>query len=121
MDADADGMRRIIAIVAVVLFNLPIVFGAWRLTQVTDLNQALREKDETTGEAGPVSYSRVTGMIGATVVASLFWMISNIAIWTAIVSPKDLTSILASVQNLFYVGAALFIPYAFNQLKTLVK
>lgn len=121
MDGDVDAIHLTAATVAIVLFNTPIVVTAWKLRKVNDLGDALREKDETTGAAGPVSYSRVTGMIGAVVVASLFWMMSNVTIWTSIMSPKDLAGILSSVSNLFYVGAALFVPYAFNQLKTLVK
>ena len=55
------------------------------------------------------------------VVASLFWVMSNISIAAAILSPKDLPDILSGVTKLFFVGAALFLPYAFNQLKSLVQ
>lgn len=121
MDGDLSEIHLIAAVAAVAAFNVPIAVTAWKLKDVAGFSDALREKGPTGEVEGPVSYSRVTGMIGAVVVASLFWMMSNVSIWTAIVSPKDLSGILSGVSNLFYVGAALFIPYAFNQLKTLVK
>lgn len=121
MEADVGNARTVVAVVAVVLFNLPILFAAWRLLGVANFSSALREKGPSGELDGPVSYSRVTGMIGAVVVASLFWMMSNVTIWTALTAPGDLAGILSSVSNLFYVGAALFVPYAFNQLKTLLQ
>ena len=106
---------------ALVAFNSPIVFTALRFRHVTGFSDALREKDPVTQQPGPVSYSRVTGMIGAAVVASLFWIMSNVAIGTAILDPKNLTDMLTGITKLFFVGTALFVPYAFNQIKTLLQ
>ncbi|HXA38829.1 MAG TPA: hypothetical protein VNW53_07515 [Phenylobacterium sp.] len=120
-DADFGGLRLIAAVVAVIAFNLPILLAALGLRRVTGFSGAVQEKTPAGVSTGDVSYSRVTGLIGAVVVASLFWILSNIVIATAILSPKDLTPILANVGTLFYVGAVLFLPYAFNQLKTLLQ
>jgi hypothetical protein len=118
---DSIVLREIAAAIAVVAFNVPIGVAALGFSRVTGFNNALREKDENGGSTGAISYSRVTGMIGAVVVASLFWVISNIVIATAIISPADVSNILSNIKAIFLVGAALFLPYAFNQLKTLVQ
>jgi hypothetical protein len=121
VEIDWEAFKFVMAILALAAFNTPIFIAAWRLRQVDGFSEALREKDPEGQGTGSVSYSRVTGMIGAVVVASLFWIMSNVAIGTAILNPDDLPDILASTSKLFFVGAALFVPYAFNQLKTLVQ
>jgi len=121
MEIEWQALSVAAAIVAVIAFNVPVLIAVMRLRQVDGFSDALREKDPSGDSAGAISYSRVTGMIGAVVVSSLFWIISNIVIVTAILNPKDLPSILSNVSTLFLVGAALFLPYAFNQLKTLVQ
>ena len=129
-DADFDGLRMAAAALAIAAFNVPILITALSLRKVTGFNQVLREKaaacppepgDDDGASTGPLSYSRVTGLIGAVVLASLFWMLSNVVIATAILEPKNLTLILANVGTLFYVGAALFLPYGFNQIKALLQ
>ena len=121
MDVDTKAIQIIAAVLAVLFFNLPILFTAWRLRGVSDINDALREKDQDGQATGAVSYSRVTGMIGAVIVASMFWIISNIVIATAIIHPANVKDILSNISTIFLVGAALFLPYAFNQLKSLVQ
>src|SRR5690348_11012958 len=101
-----------LAILAIAAFNIPIVVAAWRFRNAGDFKGILKEKDEN-GCPTTTSYSRVTGMIGAVVVASLFWMMSNIVIGTAILSPRDVTNVLSNISTIFLLGAALFLPYAF--------
>ena len=126
-----------LAVVALLAFNLPVLFTAWKLVFVpvpvpdpaaagkpralSGLTDALQEKDGNGNPTGVISYSRVTGVIGTTVVASLFWVISNVVIATAIIDPPSVSNILSDVTKLFLVGAALFVPYAFNQLKSLLQ
>ena len=113
------------AVAAVVAFNTPIIgavvmtFMAGSVTQ--QVGDALKEKDSSGASTDANSYSRVTGLVGAIMMASLFWVISNIVIVLAIVRPTDVTTILSSVGKLFLVGAALFLPYAFNQLKSVLQ
>jgi hypothetical protein len=107
--------------IALVAFNLPIGVAAWKFRNTTGLADIVQEKTPEGKETGALSYSRVTGLIGAVVVASLFWIMSNVAIATAITNPADLPDILNGITKLFFVGAALFLPYAFNQLKSLVQ
>ncbi len=110
------------AVLAIVAFNIPIAIAALGMRKVKDFSQALHEKDPATGDAtGSVSYSRVTGVVGAVIVGSLFWMISNIVIGMAILEPSQVPRILGSIGPIFLVGSALFLPYAFNQLKTLLQ
>lgn len=121
MEFEAEGLRVVAAAFAVLAFNIPIAFAAVGLRRVPNMSDAVREKPADGGAAGDVSYSRVTGLVGAVVVASLFWVMSNIAIATAILEPKSLPLLLGNIGTLFYVGAALFLPYGFNQLKTVLQ
>ena len=110
---------------ALAAFNLPVLFGAIVALTTHDLRdqvgRALKEKAPDGNQTDATSYSRVIGAIGAVMVASLFWVVSNIAIVTAILAPQDVPVILNSAGKLFLVGAALFLPYAFNQLKSVLQ
>lgn len=98
-------------------------------TQV-DLKGALAEKSlpvETTqpgmalkgaADADVTSYSRVAGFVGATVIATFFWALGNIILYKAFVAPSDIRDLLSSLVTYFLSGASLFLPYAFNQLKS---
>ena len=134
-----------LVVVALVAFNVPIAVAAWKFKDVTGLAEVigtagedgvkrtvlkksdstltamLQEKTPDGKPSGGLSYSRVTGLIGAVVVASLFWIMSNISIAIAILDPGQLADILSGITKLFFVGAALFLPYAFNQLKALIQ
>lgn len=94
-----------------------------------DFGKAVAEKAPTVpalpaamgqGAASPppdTSYSRVTGMIGAVVLATLFWGIGNVVLWKAFTDPAKITELLNGMASLFAGGAALFLPYAFNQVR----
>jgi hypothetical protein len=118
---DWDVLKIWLVVIALVAFNVPIAVAAWNFRGITGLAQILCEKTPEGRKSGAVSYSRVTGLIGAVVVASLFWIMSNISIAAAILNPSALPDILNGITKLFFVGAALFLPYAFNQLKSLVQ
>jgi hypothetical protein len=114
---------QIVAVVlALTAFNLPIIFTALQTRHVDNLSgrlgQALQEKDSAGDPTNATSYSRVTGAVGAVIVGSLFWVVSNITLALAILNPHLLPDLLTGVGKLFLVGAALFLPYAFNQLKS---
>jgi hypothetical protein len=117
-------------------FNLPIALACWHFRGITGLAEIVpsngddtkiripalvQEKDAEGNNTGAVSYSRVTGLIGAVVVSSLFWIMSNVSIAVSILNPSDLPNILNAITKLFFVGASLFLPYAFNQLKSLLQ
>jgi hypothetical protein len=124
MEFEADGLRLAAAVAAVVAFNIPVAVAALGLRRIGGAGRvgvALCEKTPDGQSTGDLSYSRVTGLVGAVVVASLFWVMSNIAIATAILEPKSLPLLLGNIGTLFYVGAALFLPYGFNQLKTTLQ
>lgn len=118
---DLQTIRMIAAVVAVIAFNAPIAVSALGLKKVQNFSGVLQEKDANGASTGAVSYSRVAGIVGATVVGSLFWVISNIVIATAIVSPAEVPNILSGISTLFLVGTALFLPYGFNQLKAVLQ
>lgn len=142
MSIDWDAARIWFVVIALIAFNGPIAVAAWKFRNVTGLSEVmgdggtkltveddsggaltamLQEKAPDGTPTGALSYSRVTGLIGAVVVASLFWIMSNIAIAVAILNPGDLADMLNGISKLFFVGAALFLPYAFNQLKALIQ
>jgi hypothetical protein len=94
-----------------------------------DLKQALSEKEITTetpqagmavrsGGSDVTSYSRVSGFVGATVMACFFWALGNIVLYKAFVAPAEIRDLLSSLVTYFLSGASLFLPYAFNQLKS---
>jgi hypothetical protein len=100
------------------IFNLPVIFLLCRLPFVASLKEALSEKSPVGGASDTTSYSRITGMVGAVIVTSFFWAIGNIAIYKAFTQIDDIRKIISAVAPLFMVGSALFLPYAFNQIKS---
>jgi hypothetical protein len=84
------------------------------------LGQALREKPRG-NELGAASYSRITGLFGAVVTTSLFWAVGNIVIWRLFEDPDAARKVIEGTVRLFLVGSALFLPYAFNQLRAMVN
>lgn len=88
-----------------------------------DLGKAVAEKASAGMDQGPAfpapdtSYSRVTGMFGAVVLATLFWGIGNVVLWKAFTDPGKINELLNGMASLFAGGAALFLPYAFNQMR----
>ncbi len=110
---------------ALIAFNLPILLAFFKVVCIPSLSaqigKALKEKDSAGDPTEATSSSRVTGAIGAVMLGSLFWVISNIVIVVAILDPHNVGDILSNVGKLFLVGAALFLPYAFNQLKAVLQ
>ena len=117
---DSESVKYTLVVVALLAFNFPIL-RAWWTFRSAPLKELVREKSPDGETWDSVSFSRVTGLVGAVVVASLFWIMSNVAIAVAILNPGDLENVLGGVTKLFFVGSALFIPYAFNQIKTLIQ
>lgn len=117
--------RMVAAIAALVAFNVPILIAAITLSRVDGLRQevgkALKEKDSSGDPTDATSYSRVTGAVGAVMLGSLFWVISNIVVVLAILDPPGVSDLLANAGKLFLVGTALFLPYVFNQLKAVLQ
>jgi hypothetical protein len=50
----------------------------------------------------------------------MFWAVGNAVIWYLFVDPTTAEQIVDSVWKLFVLGSALFLPYAFNQLRTIM-
>jgi len=100
------------------VFNIPVVAVLARLPFVADLRQALREKGPIGGSADTTSYSRVTGLVGAVIVTAFYWAVGNIALYKAFTAIGDIRPIIEAAAPLFLVGSALFLPYAFNQIKS---
>jgi hypothetical protein len=102
-------------------FNLPILAIFIAVPFGKFLDNALKEKTPTGDSTGVASYSRVTGALGAVILTAFFWAIGNVVLADTL-SPNAAATIgplLNAVGRFFLVGSALFLPYAFNQLKTL--
>lgn len=100
-------------------FNVPILLILAVVPFGERLNQALKEKAPDGTASDVTSYSRVTGALGAVVVTSFFWATGNIVLVQALSDVAKIKPMMDAVSPFFLVGSALFLPYAFNQLKTL--
>jgi len=100
-------------------FNLPIAGFLVTVPFGKRLNQVLKEKapDGTAGDA--TSYSRVTGALGAVVLTSFYWAIGNASLSLALSDVTKVKPLMDAVSPFFLIGSALFLPYAFNQLKSI--
>ncbi len=123
-------------LVTAAVFNVACFWLIRRLALGVNLKQAMREKapseqpepvtttiqtvDGTTRTETEMpdntSYSRVAGMIGAIVMACLFWAVGNIAIYLGFTDVDGLAKLVGNIGGLFLGGSALFAPYAFNKL-----
>lgn len=112
-----DIFTPVMIVLCLLTLNAPVVLVLWRLAQVADLKKALREKSAVGGDADTTSYSRLTGLAGATVLTAFYWALGNLAIYKAFTRPADIRAIIEAVQPIFLIGSALFLPYAFNQIK----
>ncbi len=108
----------ITAAIALIVLNVPVSVLLGRLPFITDLTQALKEKSPIGGSDDTTSYSRVTGLVGAVIMTSFFWAMANIIIFKAFTAIGDIRPLISSVQIFFLVGAAMFLPYAFNQIRS---
>jgi hypothetical protein len=113
-----------------VIFNLAIIFLLRLLFRNIDIKEVLREKapnvapqSAAAGAAAPdnTSYSRVTGLIGAVVLAAFFWALGNIILFKAFESIAEVAQLVSAVTTYILAGAALFAPYAVNQLTNIFK
>ena len=69
------------------------------------------------GDTYDSSYSRVAGLIGSVVMAAFFWGLGNILLYKAISNPAEVKTITEALGTYMLSGAAMFVPYAFNQLQ----
>ena len=114
------------------IYNGVIGFLAKRLYS-SNLDGLLQEKTaapapadpnpdpDANGAPGNTSASRVTGAVGAAVIASFTWAVGNVLIYKAVFKPEDAQVILDGIGNFYLAASALFAPYAFNQLSSIFK
>src|ERR1700748_1661217 len=101
-------------------FNLPVVGFLGSVPFGKRLNDMLKEKSPDGSATDATSYSRVAGALGAIMITSFFWATGNLVLSLAL--RGDVTAVkplLDALSGFFLTGSALFLPYAFNQLKTL--
>lgn len=103
-------------------FNLPILGFLVAVPFGQRLDEALQEKTPTGDNAGVTSYARVTAALGAVILTAFFWGLGNILLAYALVPNRIalLDPLLRGLWPFFLGGSALFLPYAFNQLKSLL-
>ena len=66
----------------------------------------------------PTSSSRTAAFLGSLVLVAALWAFANYSVWAAFWDPSALGKSLDAFKSFFLAGAALFAPYAFNQLGT---
>ena len=103
-------------------FNLPIVTLLCCLPFVDRLSQAVKEKPSDAGAPEVTSFSRMAGLFGIVILTALFWATGNVLLVKALTgSAGDIPSVLDDVGRYILVSSTLFIPYAFNQLKSAIS
>jgi hypothetical protein len=107
-----------IEILTLLVLNVPVAALLLRLPFIADLAQALKEKSPIGGAGDTTSYSRVTGLVGAVIMTSFFWAMANIIVFMAFSAVGEIKPLIDSVKVFFLVGAAMFLPYAFNQIRS---
>ncbi|VWX54422.1 hypothetical protein [Novosphingobium sp. 9U] len=98
-------------------FNLPILGVLATVPFSRRLGDVL--KDKSPDAMGMVSYSRVTGALGAVILTAFFWAIGNVVLMDALGDRGNIVQLLDAAGRFFLVGSALFLPYAFNQLRSI--
>lgn len=92
----------------------------WTLKQI-DVGAMVREKGAPVEGAvagpGDTSYSRVAGVIGSVVIACFFWAFGNVLIYQGFLDASKVATLVGGVWEWLAAGAALFLPYAVNQLR----
>lgn len=119
----AETWVPIVGMIAVLIWGLRllsrVLFENRQSSDNTSLiASALTEKS---AENEPTSFSRVAGSIGA---VSLAAFMAGLGLWVFFaISDEDATMIdrLSKLSTYFLGGAALFAPYAFNQLSKVFK
>ena len=119
---------QIVLILVLVIFNISTIRLISIALKDIKFDDALKEKgfilkaggtgtSQFTNDKDMTSYSRVAGVVGAIVLATFLWALGNIVLYFAIEDADKISTILGNVGDFFLAGAALFAPYAFNQLK----
>lgn len=101
-------------------FNAPIMGFVAVVPFGRRLDEALQEKTITGDSSGVTSYARVTAALGAVILTAFFWALGNILLAHAL-SPTGtalIEPLLKGLWPFFLAGSAFFLPYAFNQLKS---
>ena len=130
-----------------IIFNFAIIILLKVSLQNIDLREVLREKAPGAQPPAPppaaplpvgapagaapdapdnTSYSRVAGILGAIVLATFFWAIGNIILYKEFACASgacgtDVKDLVSGVSSYMLSGAALFAPYAVNQLTNIFK
>ena len=105
-------------VIVMLMFNVPVVTLVGFVLSKKRMNEAISEKGPV-AKGDLTSYSRLTGALGAVILTTFFWALGNIIIWKAFTNIDDMMKISNSVGNFFMIGAALFLPYAFNQIRNI--
>jgi hypothetical protein len=114
----------------IVVFNIAAIMLLVIACKAIDFTSALIEKSSLPATPpspvdpnappappAPQSSSRVISALGGLLIVAFFWACCNVSVYWAFANPTNLTQFAQGVWPLFLAGSALFLPYAFNQLK----
>jgi hypothetical protein len=121
-------MNPTIAMSAVLaIFNIATIVLIRIIVRNADFKTLLAEKpivavpdNDPKGPHPANSYSRFAGLIGAAVMVTLFWALSNIVICLAFTDSTKIAPFASDAGQLMLYGASLFLPYAVNQLREII-
>jgi hypothetical protein len=117
----AVDIKSLLPWLVLLTFNVPIMAALVCVTFSARLSDVLKEKSPLGDCTGITSYSRVIGAVGGVIVTAFFWAGGNILIASALALEDftQLTKLIDALSRFLLFGSALFLPYAFNQLKSL--
>ena len=117
---DLDHVSLGITIAALALYFAFCCYGIWKCYYAQDgWNDVLREKNLAAEDnPPPTSFSRVAGAIGAYFLTGFFILLGGFVLSRLWFPPgkNNVASTLRDVTDFIWAGAALFAPYAVNQI-----
>lgn len=129
-----NGSAPAVMWLTLIIFNVAIIALLKYSCNNIELKDVLREKAVPAAPPAPAaappaggapqentSYSRVTGLIGAIILATFFWALGNVVIYKSFVNVSDVKELLSNMGGYITSGAALFAPYAVNKLTNVFK
>ena len=112
--------------IVLIIYNFSTIFLLRIVLRSLSFPSMLVEKRVLTDSTStvPTSASRVIASIGSIILATFLWGLGNVVLYKSIISTTADTGIknlLDDIGNFFLAGAALFAPYAFNQLTSVFR
>ena len=93
-----------------------LVYALFNLRKLTGIITEKRLKTRSSNGSDMTSFSRVTGLVGIVYLTAFMWCLGFFVLDSIWSTPDQVAKVIASSGQFVMGGAALFAPYAFNQL-----